>query len=1175
MILAGIRSMPIPAQVIINEVCASNSELIADEDGAFPDWIELLNTGTEAVNLSGYCLRDDSVSTSQWCFPSYSLQAGEHLVVFASGKDRIDPPINWKTLITRGDEWRYTLPSEEIMGWRNPGFDDSGWSHGPSGIGYSDGDDATIIPSSPSPPSLYMRIKFTITEVSSIEEAVLHIDYDDGFVAYVNGYEIARAGVAGTPPGFNTLAYPDHEAQMYSGGDPERYNIASPGSVLVDGENVLSIEVHNASATSSDMSSIPYLTVLSKIQPGPSPPLELGFANRSFHTNFRLNADGDSLFLSDSEGALIDSFLISGQRSDHSFGRLPGNDSLWKIFTTPTPGERNFTRAFNAYIEDSMQFSVQGGRFTDPFHVALSSPVEGDSIYYSLDGSMPKDGGLLYSSPLYISYSMTVRAQIIRSGYVDGPIISRTYLKADHSGLPIISISTDPYNLWDYQYGMYANGPNWQPEFPHFGANFWNDWERPVYLEIYDESDSLIVDMGAGSKIFGAWSRGFPQKSLSLFARSKYGTKKINYPLFEDKPIKNFEALVFRNSGNDWFSGNNQSGTMFRDAFMTGLVKHMDLERQSYRQAVVYLNGAYWGIHNIREKVNEHFIASNAEIDPDKIELMENNQVPLIGSGSHYAAMLNFIDANSMAREENYKYVKTRMDIQNFINYELTQIYYDNTDWPGNNVKFWRPAMENGKWRWILYDTDFGFGMWDRNKVSANTLAYALEPNGPGWPNPPWSTFLLRKLITNTAFRNQFINSFADHMNTTFRRDSVDHLVNELKVSIENEMYNHIGRWGGNYQNWLNRTEDLKYFGRNRTGYVQSHIIHQFGLGGKHQLTVNVLGEGAGSIRLNTIVLRQFPWSGTYFEDVPIQLTAIPLPGHRFREWTGAVNSTEASIEVDLNSASSIFAVFESDPNPDPLCVIINEINYNSDSVNATADWIELANKSDQYVDLSAWVIRDNNDLNTYKIGDGSILSPHGFFVFCSDKYKFASIHSEVDPYQGNLGFGFSKFGDVIRLYNTSMELVDYVSYRPISPWPEIPAGSGYTLALLSPDIDNFSSESWRISEQQFGTPGKPNFGPTHAEETLISKDKDHLFQNAPNPFTYSTQIMFYSVTRQRVTLRVFDLNGRLADILYDGLADAGYHALEWTPKENSGGIYILRMDTPESSKSIRLVKVN
>jgi len=371
-VLAGLLlyQSPSNSQILISEVCASNGAIIADNDGDYSDWIELTNTGSEVINLSGFCLSDDSLDLSQWCFPEYLLLPGEYLVVFASGKDLYDPPQHWKTLVDRGDIFRYKLPGSNIPGWRDPDFDDADWEEGPTGIGYSDGDDATVIPSTV---SLYMRTRFSISAAAEIESAVLHMDYDDGFVAYLNGTEIGRSNMSAEIPDYDDLASGGREATIYSGGRPQRYDIEDLSGIFRDGENVLAIEVHNVSTTSSDLSAIPFLSVKSQHETGMPPPEILGLPSGSFHASFRLDADGDSLLLSSQGGTIRDSFIIERQEQDHSFGRVEGSGDAWYLFDQPTPGGPNVTQAYLGYSTDSLSFSVQGGRFSEPFELSLTT----------------------------------------------------------------------------------------------------------------------------------------------------------------------------------------------------------------------------------------------------------------------------------------------------------------------------------------------------------------------------------------------------------------------------------------------------------------------------------------------------------------------------------------------------------------------------------------------------------------------------------------------------------------------------------------------------------------------------------------------------------------------------------------------------------------------------------
>ena len=190
---------------------------------------------------------------------------------------------------------------------------------------------------------------------------------------------------------------------------------------------------------------------------------------------------------------------------------------------------------------------------------------------------------------------------------------------------------------------------------------------------------------------------------------------------FPDLELEDFQSLVLRNSGNDW------NFTMLRDGFMTSIFHDVDLDVQSYRPMLVYLNGEFWGLHNLREKVNEHFIAGHHPVDPDEIDLIEV-QTANEGSIDDYDELLDYVTQSDMTDPIVFDSLSKWIDIDNHIDYNIAQIFIDNRDWPGNNIKYWRPQQNDGLWRWILYDTDFGFGIpWNGQGYDYNTLLFALE----------------------------------------------------------------------------------------------------------------------------------------------------------------------------------------------------------------------------------------------------------------------------------------------------------------------------------------------------------------------------------------------------------------------------------------------------------------
>ena len=894
-----------PRTIFISEASSSNAAFL-DEDGDSPDWFELHNSASTTIDLSGWSITDDILEPAKWVFPTMSIGPGAYLRLWASDKDKDNSAAGiYKTLVNRGDNFRYLLPqSTPSSEWTSLDFDDSSWQQGASGFGYSDRDDATEVPIGTA--SVYTRIVFTIDDLMLVNNLILDIDFDDGFIAHINGVEVARSNMLEAVPSFDSPAISDREATIYQNGSPLRFEIDEFRDLLNSGDNILSIQVHNISTSSSDLSLIPYLSALylGTTTDGQSPPDILSLQNSSLHTNFKLSSKGESLVLFDSAGNQVDQLDVMGLTTDKSIGRSPQDGSL-VYYESPSPGSENSDEEFFGITSSEIIFSHSGGQFNGQ-SISLSGATQGEKIRYTLDATVPNAQSPLYSSAISIDRDTVVRARVFQNDYIPSRTASRTYITSNTHDLPIVTLVTEPDDLFDNNEGIYVYGPeeNYEDNLPFFGANFWQDWERDVHFSFYEPTGELGVALDAGVKIFGAWSRANDQRSLSIFARGRYGFSKLKYPLFPSLDYDSFESIVLRNAGNDWTNSN------MRDVMATSLMDGSGLETQAFRPAVVYLNGEYWGFYNIREKVNEHFLDDKIDVDKSEINLLVTNGEVVEGSNDSYNELIDFIRGNSLSIQDNFDYVADQIDIDNVITYMVAQIYFDNWDWPGNNIKFWNSPST--KWRWILYDTDFAFGAWNDQAHQKDTLSFALEENGPGWPNPPWSTLLFRKLMENSRFRNQFINQFADEFNGRFQADRVRLHVEAIANSMDPEMDRHFQRWGNGktISEWQGNVEQLKSFADNRVPTLRYHILNYFGIDGMYELSVGINNIAAGSVQLNSLALTGASWQGEYFNDIPVSLTAVPKEGYVFSHWQGDIDDNREEIEFSGSNNASIQAVF-------------------------------------------------------------------------------------------------------------------------------------------------------------------------------------------------------------------------------------------------------------------------
>lgn len=1148
--------------IVINELMSSNATTLYDEDGDSSDWIEILNNESFAVNLEGFGLSDDADEPDKWEFPNVYIEAGEYMIVFASDKDRaVD---HWETIINWGDEWKYFPGIEEpSIEWNEIDFNDSSWSVGNSGFGYGDDDDATEISGVL---SFYIRNTFNISDLSAIESAVLHIDYDDAFVAYLNGVEIARKNIGnpGVPPMYNEVASSNHEAQIYQGGLPTTIIINNISELLIDGENTLAIQTHNEDSLSTDMTMIPFFTLGMNHEPanaaGPADILETILPN--LHTNFKISSNGETILLSDNDDDLLDEVDAIPLQADISFGRQPDGTGEWFMFLEPTPGESNTSTPFLEYA-GVPEFSILGGFYSGSPSVELETEYSNQTIHYTLDGSDPTENSTIYTEPILIDSTTVVRAKNFGVGLIPGKTITHTYFIDENYTLPVVSICSDPANFFDEEIGIFAMGDSAETVFPFYGANFWQDWERPVNFELFELDGTTAMNYGAGVKIFGNFSRGNPQKSLAIFARSQYDTAPFEYKIFEEKQIDEFEAFILRNSGNDW------NLSMFRDALMTGCVADLGLDYQAYRPVIVYINGDYWGILNLREKVNEHFLAYNNNLNADDLDILEENASIVQGTNSDYLQMRDFIANNDMSIQSNFEYISTQMDMDNFITYNAVEIYYGNTDWPCRNVKYWRDPTANGKWRWILYDTDFGMGL--AHSEYHNTLEFALDPNGPTYPNPPWSNLILRKLIENDGFKVKFVNTFADLMNTNFKPDNIINRIDFIHDLLEPEIASQFERWESDLFLWENEISIMRDYAADRPAVMTDHIMQEFNLSSTAEVVLDIYPPDTGKVLINSITLEEFPWNGIYFQDNPITLTGLDVPGYRFAGWSGDVISDSTSITIDLTATTSLIAWFEeaevlSDQ------VIFNEINYKSAEDFDCKDWVEIYNRSNLSIDISDWYFKDSKDEHIYNFPIDTVLQPGQFLVLSRNSYVFSNLYPAVTNLVGDFDFGLSSDGEKIRLFDEFGNVVDSVSFGVSQPWPSEPNGNGYTLSLLDTESNNDLAENWAASILH-GTPGVENSFLNPIEDP----DKLHLTSNYPNPFSAFTSFDYWLPKDGKTKVEIYNIKGQLVKRLTNEFQNEGSHTALWDGKDKYGrivssGVYLYSVNFARKIKARKMI---
>lgn len=728
---------------------------------------------------------------------------------------------------------------------------------------------------------------------------------------------------------------------------------------------------------------------------------------------------------------------------------------LFLLIGLPLFGQKPAATQANKPAKISLEFAPGGGFFTDAANVQLLSP--GAAVYYTTDGSRPTVNSTRYTAPINIKKTTVLKAIAVLKGEKSRVFSNTYFLNEPETSIPVVSLSLASSVLFDPESGLFMKGDNasdasWmQP-----GANFWSRREVTANFEYFEADGKLVLQDQVGMRLFGGMSRLFPQKSLALVARSRYGDNRLRYPFFGKNGLKKFKYLVLRNSGSDF------GKTHFRDALMTHLVKDWDLDVQDYQPAHVYINGKYWGILNIREKINRYYIASHFNVDADSVDLIEHRFTRRFGSTKHYQRLLNYLEKNSLATDEKFAYVASQMEVNNFLDYQVAQIYFDNQD-AGGNIKFWRPQTPTGRWRWLLYDTDWGFGLNDPKAYRNNSLEFHTEPHGPNWPNPPWSTLILRKLLENKAFRNQFINRMADRLNDDFATEKVLADIERFYEKLKPEMPRHLQRWKLREKTWLAEVNVLRRFAKERPQYMRQFLMKKFNTGELRNVSLGI--AHGGKVFLNETIDFRDTFSGQYFEKVPIRLRAVPDLGYRFVGWEGeGVNSGSPDLYLQLTKKTglSLRAVFERYEHPLAQKIIINEISCNNKQ---TGDWVEIYNNAGKPMNLKGWKLADRKHEFSFPAYN---LPPKGYVVVCEDSVKFLEKYPNAQSVIGGLSFGLNKRRETIELFSNDDSAVDSVGYDLQ------PLDSMFTMNLLLPSLDNGDPNNWELTPGE-GSPGSAN----------------------------------------------------------------------------------------------------
>lgn len=393
--------------------------------------------------------------------------------------------------------------------------------------------------------------------------------------------------------------------------------------------------------------------------------------------------------------------------------------------------------------------------------------------------------------------------------------------------LPIVSIIIDSACLYDYETGIYLPGItyDYNPVWTWWGGNSGNykergvDWERQGNITFFEPGGIPGFQQEIGLRINGGGTRIFPQKSLRVYARSEYGVNKIYYPVFPQKDQPDFKRLIISNNGQDFIGGG------MNDVIVAALFNKLDLDLQEFRFCITYINGEYWGIQCIRERLDQYYLNDKYQIDEDNVDIVSGFAFAEEGDTIAFKQMFNFIAQHDLSQDANYDYIERLIDIDAYIDYNICKQYIGSTDWPGNNIECWKERTDGTKWRWFFFDNNGAL-----INTNSNVLEKSMEAGGTGWPNPDWSTLIFRSLMKNETFKNKYFDRFNYLYYSYFQPEYMINIIDSISAILTGAMPDHIARWKypASIQVRNNQIEQMKKFANERPAVIQQQIIDLF-----------------------------------------------------------------------------------------------------------------------------------------------------------------------------------------------------------------------------------------------------------------------------------------------------------------------------------------------------------
>ena len=896
------------AQVIINEGCNKNFQTIVDEDGDSPDWIELYNAGSQTVNLNSFSLTDNLVYPKKWEFLGVSMAPGEFKTVFCSGKNRMggipfqfglsqtnyNPSVGWNThTLATPFQWDgFSNIVLNVCSYNNTQYTENS------------------VVTQTSTPFASTLVSFVDGSPAACNSSLGSL-YNQRPNLKINNFQIGNGTIQNT----NT-EYPAPYGNWYWGARHQILILASElqaAGVVAGPLSTIAFDVVSTIGELYTYVDFSITTTAMTELTGVFMP-ENGF---QLHANFKIDTQGEPITLLDPSEIVVSQLVVESPVRDVSIGRFTDGTDVLK-WLTPSPAATNNSATTYTDTLISPAFTFSSGVYEDAFTVNITHPNSptNTKLVYTLDGSTPTFNSSVYNLPISVTTTTVLRAQVYPlttdMELLPSDHTVATYLFNVNHTTPIVLITTDQTNLY---------GP------AGIFDNYNSDWLKPAHAAYlteesghplaFETNTAIRPDGGAGG------SRSQPQHSFRLsFAHAALGEKPVEYPIIPDRPNRTtYSDVYLRNGSNQYLS------LPYKDASQVRMMSEGTKNYySSYRPASVYINGQYFGLYELREKFNKEFFEVHDGANSDSIELLslsyfynlvlravEGNVDNFWNSYDSFLA-LNPSESNYFAQADNY------FDLKHYTDYIIGESWMGNVDWPGNNIKIYRSDKTQNRWRFGLIDLELSMQPNGWTSCTDNHIRYMLDRD----PNIPYINIWLRS-IANETYRNYFINRYADQMNTSYKNDKLQAFEQAFFNGMLPEMPMEYARWGdpnniqgqmdGFIQNHLIFKSELAC----RSNVVRSNLVSEFNLEKQITLALSVSPDTSGSIQLNTIQPEEYPWTGIYFDGVPVTMNAIPKAGFLFSHWgpNGYITDTLNPVfEGNVSENTPFKAYFSEIPPP-------------------------------------------------------------------------------------------------------------------------------------------------------------------------------------------------------------------------------------------------------------------